>query len=106
MPLTDIGEDSLKWNGQALREDERDAVVEYLKTRPDSLPWLFISQSPRTKFHVPGPLTRSAVHLIVKKYLTMIYPASLIQGTATHVLRRSIAELKNRKTGRIETAQE
>jgi hypothetical protein len=36
----------------------------------------------------------------------MIYAASLIQGTATHVLRRSIAKLINRKTGRIETAQE
>ena len=36
----------------------------------------------------------------------MIHPASLIQGAATHVLRRSIAELINRKTGRIETAQE
>jgi integrase len=44
--------------------------------------------------------------LIVKKYLRMIYPASLIQGAATHVLRRSIAKLINRKTGRIETAQE
>jgi integrase len=27
------------------------------------------------------------------------------KGTATHVLRRSIAKLINRKTGRIETAQ-
>ena len=42
----------------------------------------------------------------MKKYLSMIYPASLIRGTATHVLRRSIAKLINRKTGRIETAQE
>lgn len=48
----------------------------------------------------------TTAHLIVKKYLTMIYPASLIQGTATYVLRRSIAKLINRKTGRIETAQE
>lgn len=95
-----------KWIDRTLREDTREAVGEYLKTRQDSLPWLFISQSRRTKFHVPGPLTRSAVHLIVKKYLEMIYPASLVQGTATHVLRRSIAKLINRKTGRIETAQE
>jgi integrase len=95
-----------KWIDRALREDARKAVSEYLKTRRDSYAWLFISQSRRTKFHVPGPLTRSAAHLIVKKYLTMIYPASLVQGTATHVLRRSIAKLINRKTGRIETAQE
>ena len=95
-----------KWIDRTLREDAREAVADYLKTRQDSYPWLFISQSRRTKFHVPGPLTRSAAHLIVKKYLTMIYPASLIQGTATHVLRRSIAKLINRKTGRIETAQE
>ncbi len=95
-----------KWIDRTLRKDAREAVAEYLKTRQDSYPWLFISQSPRTKFHTPGPLTRSAAHLIVKKYLTMIYPASLIQGTATHVLRRSIAKLINRKTGRIETAQE
>ncbi len=95
-----------KWIDRALREDAREAVAEYLKTRQDSHPWLFISQSRRTKFHTPGPLTRSAAHLIVKKYLSMIYPASLIEGTATHVLRRSIAKLINRKTGRIETAQE
>jgi integrase/recombinase XerD len=95
-----------KWIDRTLREDAREAVGEYLKRRQDSLPWLFISQSRRTKFHVPGPLTRSAAHLILKKYLAMIYPASLIQGTATHVLRRSIAKLINRKTGRLETAQE
>jgi integrase len=95
-----------KWIDRTLREDAREAVGEYLKMRQDSLPWLFISHSRRTKFHVPGPLTRSAAHLIVKKYLSLLYPASMIQGTATHVLRRSIAKLINRKTGRIETAQE
>jgi integrase len=55
---------------------------------------------------VPGPLTRSAAHQIVKRYLAMIYSASLIQGKATHVLRRSVAKPINRKIGRIETAQE
>ena len=95
-----------RWIDRTLREDAREAVDEYLRNRQDSYPWLCISQSRRTKFHVTGALTRSAAHLIVKKYLTMIYPASLIQGTATHVLRRSIAKLINRKTGRIETAQE
>jgi integrase len=30
----------------------------------------------------------------------------VIQGPATHVLRRSIAKLINRKTGKVETAQE
>ncbi len=55
---------------------------------------------------MPGPSTRSAAHQIVKKYLALIYPASLIQRTATHVLRRSVAKLINRKTGRIETARE
>lgn len=44
--------------------------------------------------------------IIVKKCLHMIYPDSVVQGSATHVLRRSIAKLINRKTGRIETAQE
>ena len=95
-----------KWVERALRDDAREAVKAYLATRQDSYPWLFISQSRRTKFHTPGPLSRSAAHLVIKKYLAMIYPASLIQGTATHVLRRSIAKLINRKTGRIETAQE
>ncbi len=95
-----------KWIDRALREDAREAVRDYLATRDDPYPWLFISQSRRTKFHLAGPLTRSAAHLIIKKYLNMIYPASVIQGTATHVLRRSIAKLINRKTGRIETAQE
>lgn len=95
-----------KWVERALREDAREAVKAYLVTREDSYPWLFISQSRRTKFHMPGPLSRSAAHLIIKKYLGMIYPESVIQGTATHVLRRSIAKLINRKTGRIETAQE
>ena len=95
-----------KWVERTLRDDAREAVKAYLATRQDSYPWLFISQSRRTKFHTPGPLSRSAAHLVIKKYLAMIYPASLIQGTATHVLRRSIAKLINRKTGRIETAQE
>ena len=95
-----------KWVERTLRDDAREAVKAYLATRQDPYPWLFISQSRRTKFHTPGPLSRSAAHLVIKKYLAMIYPASLIQGTATHVLRRSIAKLINRKTGRIETAQE
>jgi len=95
-----------QWIDRFLREDARNAIREYLELRKDSHPWLFISQSRRTKFHLPGPLTRSAAHQIIKKYLILIYPASLIQGTATHVLRRSVAKLINRKTGRIETAQE
>jgi integrase/recombinase XerD len=95
-----------RWIDRTLREDAREAVQDYLATRDDSYPWLFISQSSRTKYSLPGGLTRSAAHHIVKKYLAMIYPASLIKGTATHVLRRSVAKLINRKTGRIETAQE
>ena len=54
-----------RWIDRAIREDAREAVAEYLKTRLDSHPWLFVSQSRRTKFHIPGPLTRSAAHLIV-----------------------------------------
>jgi len=95
-----------RWIERTLRDDARDAVKAYLATRQDSCPWLFISQSRRTKFHTPGPLSRSAVHLIIKKYLRLIYPDSVLQRTSTHVLRRSIAKLINRKTGRIETAQE
>jgi len=95
-----------RWIDRSLREDAREALKDYLAMRDDPYPWLFISQSRRTKFLVPGPLTRSAAHLIIKKYLSMLYPASVIQGSATHVLRRSIAKLINRKTGRIETAQE
>ena len=95
-----------KWVERALRDDAREAIKTYLGTRNDAYPWLFISRSRRTKFHTPGPLTRSAVHLVIKKYLAMIFPNSIVQGSATHVLRRSIAKLINRKTGRIETAQE
>jgi integrase len=95
-----------RWIDCFLREDAREAVRDYLAGRGDSQPWLFISQSRRTKYRVAGPLTRSAAHQIIKKYLVLIYPANLIQGVATHVLRRSIAKLINRKTGRIETAQE
>ncbi len=95
-----------KWIERTLRDDAREAVKAYLATREDSYPWLFISQSRRTKFHMSGPLSRSAAHLIIKKYLRMMYPESILYGTATHVLRRSIAKLINRKTGRIETAQE
>jgi len=95
-----------KWIERALRDDAREAIKAYLATRRDSHPWLFISQSRRTKFHMSGPLSRSAAHLIIKKYLGMIYTNSVVQGSATHVLRRSIAKLINRKTGRIETAQE
>jgi integrase len=101
-----LNADLERWIDRSLREDAREAIQDYLATRDDSYPWLFISQSRRTKFHLPGHLTRSAAHHIVKKYLSMIYPASLIQGAATHVLRRSVAKLINRKTGRIEPAQE
>ena len=58
-----------KWIERALRDDAREAVRAYLATRQDSYPWLFISQSRRTKFYLPGPLSRSAAHLIVKRYL-------------------------------------
>jgi integrase len=95
-----------RWIVQTLRQDAREAIKAYLDTREDSYPWLFISQSSRSQYFVDGPLTRGAAHLIMKRYLTMIYPASLIRGAATHVLRRSIAKLISRKTGRIETVQE
>ncbi len=64
-----------RWIDRTMRQDAREAVGDYLKTCQDSYPWLFVSQSRRTKFHIPGPLTRSAAHMIVKKYFGMIYPA-------------------------------
>jgi hypothetical protein len=67
-----------RWIDRALREDAREAVGNYLAKRDDSHPWLFISQSRRTKFLARGPLIRSAAHQIIKKYLAMIYAASLI----------------------------
>ena len=54
------------------------SVKVHLATREDSYPSLFISQSRTTKFHVPGPFSRSTVHLIIKKYRGLLYPASVI----------------------------
>ena len=57
-----------KWIERALRDDTREAIKTYLGTRMDAYPWLFISRSRRTKFHTPGSLTRSAVHLVIKRW--------------------------------------
>ncbi len=89
-----------------LRDNARQAVKAYLAAREDSYPWLFISQSRRTKFRMPGPLSRSAAHLVIKKYLRMIYAESALRRTATRILRCSIAKLINRESGRTKTAQE
>src|SRR5512136_569734 len=34
-----------RWIERSLREDARQAVLDYVETRKDTLPWLFISQS-------------------------------------------------------------
>jgi integrase len=90
----------------ALRDDVREVVKAFLATGEDSYPSLFISRSRRTRFHMPGPLSRSSAHLIIKRYLRVFYPENVILGSATHVLRRSITKLINRRTGRNETTQE
>ena len=51
---------TVRWIDRTLREDAREAVRDYLKTRQDSYPWLFISH------RVPGILTWSAAHQILK----------------------------------------
>jgi len=95
-----------RWIDRTLREDACEAVGEYLKTRRDSLPRLFISQSQRTKFHVTGPLTRSAAHLIVKKYLVSYSPRVWSRGPPHTFSAGRSQGLINCKTSRIETAQE
>jgi len=95
-----------KWLERPLRDEARRALGSYLKTRQDQNPWLFIGQSPRNKADAQRPLSRSAVHLIVKEYLREIYPYEIVtMGAATHVLRRSIARLIWNKTGRIEASR-
>ncbi len=93
-------------SNRPLRDDAPRAVKAYLAAREDSYPWLFISQSRRTKFHMPGRLSRPAAHLVIKKYLRMLCPESALRRTATLIQRCSIAKPINWESGRTKTVQE
>jgi integrase len=87
-----------------LREDARAALAAYIKERDDKNPYLFVSLPSANKLRRKQPLHRESYSLIIKKYLSEFYPHSVLQGCATHTLRRSVAKLVYKKSGRIEPA--
>lgn len=92
-----------KYIGRPLREDCRAAVAAYLVTRTDENPYLFPPQS-NNQVGALLPMTRSSAHRIYKKYLSKLYPGSLLEGVSTHSLRRSMAKIVSTRAGRIEPA--
>jgi integrase len=95
-----------KWIDRPLREDCRAAVKKYLATRADSNPSLFPPKQACTRYgcNDTGPMCRWTAHKLYKKYLRMMFPESMLDGCATHTLRRSMAKIISQKTGRIEPA--
>ena len=88
---------------RSLRPDCRIAVKRYLSGRSDRNPYLFRSQS-RNSALSTGPMNRSSIHRIYKKYLGQMFTNGKLRGNACHVTRRSVAKLIVKKTSRIEPA--
>jgi integrase/recombinase XerD len=86
-----------------LRDDCREAVAFYLRTRGDSNQYLFRSEANNSQ-KSRLPMDRSSVHRVYKKYLEKIFPASMLKGASCHTTRRSIAKLISRDAGRVEPA--
>jgi integrase len=93
-----------KWIERPLREDCREALSIWLKTRSDRNPYLFIPALERHN-KTGKPLHRFAYHKIIKGYLMKTNHKSALQGTSTHTLRRSVAKLVYKKTNSIVVAQ-
>ena len=93
-----------KWIGRPLREDCREAVRQYLATRDDDNPFLFPPESNNSQGS-HAAMNRSSVHRLYKKYLSELFPRSLLVGNSTHLMRRSVAQLVSAKAGRLESAQ-
>jgi integrase len=86
-----------------LRDDCRTALARLIEGRKDSNPYLFASANPLYTKHLQ-PLHRASYHKLMKFYLAKLYPVSILKGSSTHTLRRSVAKLVYNKSGRLETA--
>jgi integrase len=93
-----------QWIDRPLRKDCRDAVSEYLAWRHDNNPYLFPVQRKNQYPCTNSPMSRMAAHRIYKKYLGMLFPASMIVRASTHTARRSMGKIISQKSGRIEPA--
>lgn len=81
----------------------RVAIKNYLHTRTDDSPFLFRSESNNSKDR-NGPMNRSSLHRIFKRYLGMMYSDEALRGNACHTTRRSMAKIISDRAGRIEPA--
>ena len=88
---------------RSLTDPCRAAIKNYLLTRMDLVPFLFISEADN-RLSTGGPLNRSSVHRIIKGYLGELYREEEVRENACHVTRRSMAQIISQKTGRIESA--
>ena len=93
-----------EWIERPLRDDCRNALKQWINSRHDKNPYLFISASCNSRKR-KTPMSRIAYHGIMKMYLGTIYSPSVLQGCSTHTLRRSVAKLVYKKTGEIAAAQ-
>jgi integrase len=92
-----------KFIERVLRDDTRAAIAAYLKVSRIS-DYLFQSKATNRRSYVCSPMNRKSIHLIMKRYLRLLFPESELRGASSHVLRRSVAKLISVKCGRIEPA--
>lgn len=92
------------WIDRPLRNDCREVLFDYLQSRRDQNPYLFPAFHKNQYICQGRPMSRMSAHRTYKKYLRMIFPASMIVGAATHTARRSMAKIISQKAGRIEPA--
>lgn len=81
----------------------RSAIELYLETRIDNNPFLFRSESNNSQDR-EGPMNRSSLQRLFKKYLGVQFSAEQLRGNACHVTRRSVAKIISDEAGRIEPA--
>jgi|GEM_PF-1958832 len=95
-----------RWIERPLREGCRLALFDYLSSRDDENPFLFISMDKGyMKRARPGPMTRFSYDDVMKLYLGKMFSKSKLRGSSTHTLRRSVAKLVYLKTKSIPAAQ-
>jgi integrase len=94
-----------QWIERPLREDCREAMATYLRSRTDDNPFLFPAFH-KNQFVCHGrALNRRSAQRIYKKYLRLMgFTESMLAGSATHTARRSMAKIISDKAGRIEPA--
>ena len=86
---------------RGMSDNCRGSIRKYLAERNDENPFLFASESNNRK---AGPMNRSSLHRLFKKYLGHMIDDEDLRGNACHVTRRSVAQLIAAKAGRIEPA--